>query len=132
MAEEIENINRHLVDEGRPNVLIGFGRGGTSDERLGVPVAWGQISGARVIVEATTPEVDPDLSQGSHFFHNVLSFQVLCLAVEHHSHSTIDWNWLDAQPAETETDSIRHIRINDPLGIRVDGSSGRGVITRHG
>lgn len=132
MAKEIENINRHLVDEGRPYVLIGFGRWGTSDERLGVPVAWGQISGARVIVEATTPEVDPDLSQGSHFFHNVLSFQVLCLAVEHHSHSTIDWNWLDAQPAETETDSIRHIRINDPLGIRVDGSSGRGVITRHG
>ncbi len=132
MAKEIEGINRRLLDEGRPYVLIGFGRWGTSDERLGVPVAWGQISGARVIVEATTPEVDPDLSQGSHFFHNVLSFQVLCFAVEHHGRSTIDWAWLDSRPAETESDWIRHIRLDDPLDIRVDGSSGRGVITRHG
>jgi len=132
MAREIEAVNRRLVDEGRPYVLIGFGRWGTSDERLGVPVAWGQISGARVIVEATTPEVDPDLSQGSHFFHNVLSFQILCLAVEHHSRSTIDWAWLDGLPAQTESEWIRHVRVSNPLGIRVDGSGGRGVITRHG
>ncbi len=132
MAKQIDGINRQLVDAKRPYVLIGFGRWGTSDERLGVPVAWGQISGARVIVEATTPEVDPDLSQGSHFFHNVLSFQVLCLAVEHHTDGAIDWAWLDSQPAVTETDWIRHIRVSEPLGIRVDGSSSRGVITRHG
>ena len=78
------SINRSLVAEGRNYLLIGFGRWGTSDPPLGVPVAWGQISGARVIVEATLPDVQPDLSQGSHFFHNVLSFQVLYLSVEHH------------------------------------------------
>jgi hypothetical protein len=131
MAQELGSINRELVEAGRPYVLIGFGRWGTSDERLGVPVAWGQISGARVIVEVTTPEIDPDLSQGSHFFHNVLSFQVLCLAVEHHGRGTVDWSWLAAQPARTESPRIRHIRVSRPLGVRVDGSRGRGVITRH-
>jgi hypothetical protein len=131
MARELGSINRELVDAGRRYVLIGFGRWGTSDERLGVPVAWGQISGARVIVEVTTPEVDPDLSQGSHFFHNVLSFQVLCLAVEHHGQGSVDWTWLAAQPALSETARIRHIRVSEPLGIRVDGARGRGVITHH-
>jgi hypothetical protein len=82
IAKELEGINRRLVAEGRRYLLIGFGRWGTSDSSLGVPVAWGQISGARAIVEATLPDVQPDLSQGSHFFHNLLSFRVLYLSVE--------------------------------------------------
>ncbi len=94
IAKELEAINHDLVAEGRNYVLIGFGRWGTSDPPLGIPVAWGQISGARVIVEATLPDVQPDLSQGSHFFHNVLSFQVFYLSVEHHGPYAIDWSWL--------------------------------------
>ena len=84
IAKELEGINRSLVDDGRRYLLIGFGRWGTSDPWLGIPVAWGQISGARVIVEATLPDVQPDLSQGSHFFHNLLSFRVLYISVEHY------------------------------------------------
>ena len=60
--DSIEEANRRLVRDGRPYVLIGFGRWGTSDPPLGVPVAWGQISGARVIVEATLPEVQAELA----------------------------------------------------------------------
>ncbi|MCD4748303.1 MAG: PEP/pyruvate-binding domain-containing protein, partial [Thermoanaerobaculales bacterium] len=52
IAAELEALNRELVEEGRPYILIGFGRWGTSDVRLGIPVTWGQISGAKVIVEA--------------------------------------------------------------------------------
>jgi hypothetical protein len=131
-ARELEAINRQLVEQRRSYVLIGLGRWGTSDERLGVPVAWGQISGARVIVEATTPEVNPDPSQGSHFFHNVLSFQVLYLDVSHYGPDAIDWDWLDRQPAVAEGRLVRHIRPNVPLDIRVDGASRRGVITTDG
>ena len=41
-------------------LLIGFGRWGSSDQWLGIPVTWGQICGAKVIVEALrTAEVDP-------------------------------------------------------------------------
>lgn len=132
MVSELEAINRRLIEQRRHYILIGLGRWGTSDERLGVPAAWGQISGARVIVEARTPEVNTDLSQGSHFFHNVLSFQVLYLEVEHGGSGSIDWGWLDSQPALSESLLVRHVRPAVSLSVRVDGASRRGVITRDG
>jgi hypothetical protein len=131
MAMDIERINRRLTGEGRPYLLIGFGRWGSSDPWLGVPVNWSQISGARVIVEATLPRINPDLSQGSHFFHNLISFQVLYMSVAHRCQPSIDWQWLDDIPALEETDHVRHVRLTDPLEIRVDGSGGRGVVKRH-
>ncbi len=130
IAKELENINQRLAKEGRRYLLIGFGRWGTSDPPLGIPVAWGQISGARVIVEATLPDVQPDLSQGSHFFHNLLSFHVLYVSVEHHGPYRIDWEWLGRQPIENSTDHVTHVRLRSPLDIRVDGAHGRGVICR--
>ncbi len=128
IAKELEGINRSLVESGRPYLLIGFGRWGTSDPWLGVPVAWGQISGARVIVEATLPKVQPDLSQGSHFFHNLLSFHILYLSVEHDGPFEIDWQWLAQQPVVRSTGHVTHARLATPLEVRVDGGAGRGVI----
>jgi hypothetical protein len=131
MAVDLEEINKGLIDEGRRYLLIGFGRWGTSDARHGVPIVWPQISGARAIVEATLPQVNPDLSQGSHFFHNLLSFQVLYFSVRHDGPSTIDWDWLDRQPAMAESEMVRHVRTANPLSVRVDGAGRRGVITHH-
>ena len=51
MAAEIAGLNRRLLDEGRPYLLIGFGRWGSADPWLGVPVNWGDVSGAGVMVE---------------------------------------------------------------------------------
>jgi hypothetical protein len=131
MAVELEAINRRLVEAGRPYLLLGFGRWGTSDPWLGVPVAWGQISGARVIVEATLPEVNPDLSQGSHFFHNLLACRVLYLSVLHDGPHQIDWDWFNAQPIVIQSRYATHVRPAEPLDIRVDGASGLGVVIRH-
>jgi hypothetical protein len=94
-----------------------------------VPVEWSQIDGARVIVEATLPDMNPDLSQGSHFFHNLISFHVLYLSVPHDPPGGIDWAWLDGQPAVEETQFVRHVRTENPLAVRVDGRHGRGVVT---
>jgi hypothetical protein len=132
ITKELEGINRGLVGDGRRYLLIGFGRWGTSDPWLGIPIAWGQISGARVIVEATLPDVQPDLSQGSHFFHNLLSFHVLYLSVEHHGPHRIDWQWLDQQHVVQSTAHVTHVRLPQPLEIRVDGTTGRGVIRHDG
>jgi len=132
MALELERVNCALTDANRPYLLIGFGRWGTSDPWRGIPVTWGQICGARAIVEATLPDMQPDLSQGSHFFHNLLGLQVLYLSLEHHGVSQIDWDWLGKQPALTETRYIRHVRVTTPLLIRVDGGNRRGVIRHHG
>jgi len=131
IAAELESINRGLAAEGRPYVLIGFGRWGSSDPWLGVPVEWGQISAVGAIVEATLPNMTPDLSQGSHFFHNMIGFGVYYLSVRHTDSRAIRWDWMDGVPAVTETPLVRHIRLTDPLAIRVDGRSGRGTI-RHG
>jgi hypothetical protein len=118
------------VREGRKYLLIGFGRWGSVDPWLGIPVNWSQINGAKVIIEATLPQMNPDLSQGSHFFHNITSFQVLYFSVKYSGKYTIDWAWLQEQEAIQETELVRHIKFSSPLNIKVDGRQGRGVILR--
>lgn len=131
IAKELEGINRDLMDSDRECLLMGFGRWGSSDRWLGVPVDWGQICSARVIVEATTPDMITDMSQGSHFFHNVISFRVLYLSVKHSGEYDIDFKWLDSQEVVSETRFVKHVRLDKPLLVKVDGRNGRGVI-RHG
>lgn len=129
IAGEVEELNRRLAAEGRPYVLIGFGRWGSSDPWLGVPVAWSQISAARVIVEAAHAEMSPDLSQGSHFFHNMVGFKVLYLSVGRFDERGIDWGRLGDQTVVAETPHARHVRLAAPLAVRVDGTRRRGVVT---
>jgi hypothetical protein len=131
MAAELEKVNARLQSEGRSYLLIGFGRWGTSDPPFGVPVAWGQISEAAVIVEATLPHVNPDLSQGSHFFHNLLANRVLYLSVLHDGPYEIDWSWFEAQPIRDQGEFVVHAELAAPLDIRVDGASGLGVVHDH-
>ena len=98
-----------------PYLLLGFGRWGSSDPQGGIPVNFGQICGAKAIVESTLPEMNFMLSQGSHFFHNITSFRVLYFSVPHWEKYTIDWNWLGRQKAVTETEFVRHVRLRSPL-----------------
>ena len=44
----------------------------------------------------------------------------------------IDWDWLERQPPESDTGLVRHLRLAEPLSIRVDGRTGRGVIRTRG
>lgn len=130
IAGEVQIINRSLTQTKTPYVLIGFGRWGSSDPWLGIPANWGQISGAKVIVESSLPEMFVELSQGSHFFHNLTSFQVSYFAVSHLGPYTIDWNWLNSLETIAETEFVRHVRTAGPLTVKVDGRSGKGVIYR--
>ncbi|MBK9126537.1 MAG: hypothetical protein IPM13_01910 [Phycisphaerales bacterium] len=130
IADELAEFNQALVEAGRPYLLIGFGRWGSSDSWLGVPVTWPQISGARAIVEATLPAMDVEPSQGSHFFHNLASMRVFYLTVHHSGPGQVDWTFLTAQPAVRETRWVRHVRLSAPLEVRVDARSGRGVVLR--
>lgn len=130
IARELEEINRGLVGASCPYVLIGFGRWGSTDPSTGIPVNFGQISGAKAIIEATLPNMNYILSQGAHFFHNLTSFKVLYFSVGHTGRFAVDWNWLGRQAATMETEHVRHIRLSSPLHIKVDGRTGRGVISR--
>ncbi len=128
VGEEIARINLDLVERGVPYLLIGFGRWGSSDPWLGIPVAWSQIGGARAIVEATLPAMNVDLSQGSHFFHNISSFGVSYFSVPFDGDFPIDWAGLARHAAVAETEFVRHVRLPRPLRISVDGRQGRGAI----
>ncbi len=128
IAEEIESINKKLVEENKPYVLIGFGRWGSSDPWLGVPVEWGQISGAKVIVESTLFDINVELSQGSHFFHNINSFNVSYFSINYDEKFKIDWNWLHEQEIVNEKIFSKHVKLKNSLLIKIDGRTGRGII----
>ena len=128
VAQQVSALNRALLAQRRPYLLIGFGRWGSSQRTLASPVAWSQISGARAIVESTLPQMNADLSQASHFFHNLSSFRATYFMVRHDRRPGIDWEWLEQQPAAEETEFVRHVRLAAPLLVRVDGRSARGVV----
>jgi hypothetical protein len=127
IAAELERWNRMLIDAQRPYLLIGFGRWGSADPWLGVPVTWGQVSGARAIVEAPIAGLHVEPSQGSHFFQNLSSLGVFYFTVSDRD-AGVAWDWLRAQPAAAETELLRHVQVAAPLRMRVDGRSSRGVI----
>ncbi len=130
IAGEIDSINRELVKTNKKYLLIGFGRWGSSDPWLGIPVDWGQIAGVKVIVESTLFGINVDLSQGSHFFHNLTSFNVSYFSITYDSDFKIDWDWLNSQQIVQETNFVKHIKLTQPLTIKVDGRKSRGVIKK--
>jgi hypothetical protein len=73
-----------------------------------------------------------ELSQGSHFFHNLSSFRTSYFMVRHDGGFAIDWDWLTRQPIVQETEFVRHVRPTDTLTVRVDGRSRRGVVLSAG
>ncbi len=130
IAGEVEALDRELVAAGRSYVLIGFGRWGSSDPWLGVPVTWSQIAGARVIIEAACEGLNSEMSQGAHFFHNLLGFRVAYFSVPAHGEAHLDWEWLEALPRRHEGAWVVHAESPVTLTVRVDGRQGRGVLLR--
>jgi hypothetical protein len=128
IAEQLGAINGELQRQRRPYLLIGFGRWGSSHSSLGIPVTWSQICGARAIVECTLPAMNVELSQGSHFFHNLSSFRASYFMVQHDRGPGVNWAWLNRQPVIYEMELVRHVRPAESLSVRVDGRTGRGVI----
>jgi len=130
IAQELAGINQDLVSGKRPYLLIGFGRWGSSEPSLGIPVDWSDISGAKAIVEAALPSLMVEPSQGSHFFHNISSFQVYYFSLLRSEENSLDWIWLYEQSAKAETSFVRHVELKSPLRIKVDGRTGKGVILK--
>ncbi|HEV7503752.1 MAG TPA: PEP/pyruvate-binding domain-containing protein [Thermoanaerobaculia bacterium] len=132
-AMEIGRLNGLLRAEDVPYVLIGVGRWGSRDPWLGIPVTWDQVNGAKVIVEAGLRDLKVTPSQGSHFFQNLTSFNVGYFTVNpDEKEGRLDWDWLDAQPAQSTAAHVRHLRLAEPLLIKMNGRKGEGVILKGG
>ncbi len=131
MVKEISRINAGLVATQTPYILIGPGRWGTHDRHLGIPVDWTAINGARVIMEVDLPNFIVDHSQGSHFFHNIISMGIPYLCVKQRSKTDyLDWAWLDSQDVITETAYFKHIRTHSPLLVSINGKKQEGRILK--
>ncbi|MBU2650561.1 MAG: pyruvate, phosphate dikinase [Bacteroidetes bacterium] len=130
MVEEINRLNTKMHAEKRKYILIGPGRWGTRDRWIGIPVAWPQISSAKVIVETSLEDFPLDASSGSHFFHNVTSMNVGYFSVQPEvSKSYVRYELLDNQELIEETRYFRHVRFRNPLVVRMDGRKRISVIT---
>ncbi|MEO8083429.1 MAG: PEP/pyruvate-binding domain-containing protein [Ardenticatenales bacterium] len=130
IALEVAAINAELVAAGRPYLLIGPGRWGTADRWLGIPVAWRDIAGARVIVECDLAGIPVEPSQGTHFFHNMTSLGIGYFTASERHGAHIDWTWLDDQPVGRETTWVRHHRLAEPLEVLIDVRSGEGAVLK--
>lgn len=129
IAEEVERINRSLLQEERKCLLIGPGRWGSSDPWLGIPVKWPHISSAQVIVEAGLENYQVDPSQGTHFFQNLTSLGVGYLTINaFRGDGKYDSKLLDGLNAVQETEHVRHVRLSEPLVIKIDGMKKEAVV----
>jgi len=132
IAEQVGEINAKLMHERTPYLLIGPGRWGSSDPRLGIPVKWAQIAGAKVIVETAFDDRDVEPSQAAHFFHNVTSFHLGYLTVGGRSapQSQMNAAWFEALPITAQVGEVRHVRLAEPLRIYLDGRRSSAVILK--
>lgn len=131
IAYDIEKLNAEFLREGKNYILVGPGRWGSSDTWLGIPVKWPHISAARVIVEAGLTNYRVDPSQGTHFFQNLTSFGVGYFTVNAYRNDGIyDQAYLDSLPAVHETKFLRHIHLDRPLVVKMDGKKNIGVVMK--
>jgi Pyruvate phosphate dikinase, AMP/ATP-binding domain len=133
VAEAVARFNAKLVEQDRPYLLIGVGRWGSNDPWLGIPIEWDEIAGARVIVEAGFRDMSVTPSQGSHFFQNLMAFQVGYFTVNPEAgQGLLDWAWLGEQSATEEEECVRHLRLEEPVVVVMNGMSREGMIFKPG
>ena len=131
MQKEIEQLNKKMVEQDRNYVLIGVGRWGTRDRFLGVPVSWGQISRAKVIVELGTDDFVVEASQGTHFFHNLISANVCYLTLQDSSDfDYLDWEQIKSWDVVDSGEFFVHRRAKESLEFLVESSGNKAVLRK--
>ena len=131
VAREVGMFNLELTAAKRPYLLIGVGRWGSADPWLGIPVAYDEISGARVIVESGFRDMVVTPSQGTHFFQNLNAFKIGYFTTNDNKEGDmVDWQWLEAQKPVADRGMTRHIRCDKPLTVKMNGHKSEGIIIK--
>ena len=130
IKDELNGFNRIMKAQKRNYILIGPGRWGTRDRFIGIPVNWEDISNARVIVETELSNLPLDSSQGTHFFHNVVTMNIGYFTILKSHNAFIDWEWLVKQKIVEKKSYITHIKVEKPFIVLMDGMNGVALIRR--
>lgn len=128
IAAELAQHNQKLLESKTPYLLIVLGRLGTFDPWLGIPVTWGQVCGAKVIVEVSQDNMRVELSQGSHYFHNIINLDIKYFCLPFSQPYRVNWHFFKDQVIIEQSEYTQHVKTGSPLLVKVDGQSGRGVI----
>jgi hypothetical protein len=84
VARLIGRLNRWVADRRqRPTLLIGPGRWGTHTPAMGVPVTFSEINHIVAMAEVSYQDgsLIPDLSFGTHFFHDLTETHIVYMAI---------------------------------------------------
>ncbi len=125
IMNEIDAINRKLLASDIHYVLIGPGRWGSRDRFLGIPTAFSNISNSKVIVEVGLENFRVDPSQGTHFFHNILSMNIGYVSVPFaEEDNVVNWEKLESLEVVEERKYIKLVKTNNKMTIKMDGKRG--------
>ena len=102
VARLIGRLNRSIVDRERnPTLLLGPGRWGTQTPAMGVPVHFSEINHITALAEISYRHgsLIPDLSFGTHFFHDLIETEIFYMAI-YAEQPEVRFNrpWLLSQP----------------------------------
>jgi hypothetical protein len=92
IARLIGKLNSQVANkETTPTILLGPGRWGTTTPSLGVPVNFAEISQMTVLTEIAYEggNLMPELSFGTHFFHDLVESDIFYVALFPHRESVV-------------------------------------------
>ncbi|MGM0452856.1 MAG: PEP/pyruvate-binding domain-containing protein [Thermodesulfobacteriota bacterium] len=121
VARLIGKLNRTLAADGqRCALLIGPGRWGTQSPEMGVPVRFSEINNIAAIAEISYQVGDmiPDLSFGTHFFHDLVESGIFYMAIYPENAGTIfNEDWIFSLPNQLESLSPAAGRLADVVRV---------------
>ncbi len=126
VARRVGEIDQALEDT--PYILVGPGRWGTTNPQLGVPVQYGEIAGAEVIVEMATESFAPELSYGTHFYADMVASGVLYIPFREEEGDRFNRELLYSLPVVDPDDDILHVYSETGFDVYADGTGKRAVI----
>lgn len=131
IKEQIKIINKLMEEKGERYILIGPGRWGSRDRFLGIPIRWADISMVSTIVEIELEDFKVDASQGTHFFHNLISSNIGYFYIPFNKKDNfIDFEWINSLEIEKEFKNIIIFKSKKPLIIKMFGKEGVAYIEK--
>ena len=126
IARSVGRINDTL-DEQR-YILIGPGRWASTNPQLGVPVQYGEIIGATVIVEVSTARSSAELSYGTHFYADMVLSEVLYLPLYEAEEDQMNRTLLESLEVLNRDEFVTHFFVPSGLNVYADGTGHRGMV----
>ena len=128
LANSAARLDLLMRKRGEQYVLIGPGRWGSTNPRLGIPVTFAQIANAAAIIETGAPGLDFEPSQGTHFFHLITAGGIVYMAMMPEHNDSINHDLLDSFTIDHRDGNVVLLRPPRPMEVVVDGRDTKGII----